>query len=103
APRQTPPRRRQSWRPAGSYRALLDAAKQALRTPHDDRDQNEERKGAAIGRGHIGGRKIIENAKNEAAENSAAHLIEAADNGGKKRGDTERLAVNELGKVDRAD
>ena len=37
---------------------------------------------AAILRRQIGGRKIIQHAENDAAENGAAHLIEAADDGG---------------------
>ena len=54
-------------------------------------------------RGQVSRRKVIEHAEDDAAQNGAAHLIEAADDGGDERRHAERLTIGEFRQIDRAD
>ena len=58
---------------------------------------------AAILRGKVSGRQIVEDAENNAAEDGAAHLVEPADDGGQECRHAQCLAVGEFRQIDRAD
>src|SRR5215813_12452375 len=84
-----------------SYRALLDPPEQTLRPKQDDGDENDQWKCAAILRGNVGGRQIIEHAKDDTTENGAANLIESADDGSNERGHAECLPIGEFREINR--
>src|SRR3954468_8621151 len=86
---------------ATSYGALFRAAEKALRTEQDDHDQQEERDGGAVLRGPVGRDEIVDDAEDEAASDRAAHLVEAAHDRRDERDQPKRLAVGELGEVNR--
>src|ERR1051325_5875176 len=66
----------------GSYRPLLDAAEQALRTKQDHQDEDQERKRKPVLRRDVRGGEIVDHAEQQAADDRTAHLVEAADDRG---------------------
>src|ERR1043166_3409749 len=76
-------------------------SEQALRPPEDHRDQQEQRDRRAVLRRPVRGDEVVSYAEQQPADDRAAHLVEAADDGRDERGEPEQLTVGELGEVDR--
>src|SRR5437667_12864672 len=85
-----------------SYRALLGPSQQPLRPQEDHGDEEKQRDGGPVLRREVRGNEVVHYAEQQPADDGAAHLVEAADDGGDEGDQAERLAVGKFSEVDRA-